>query len=570
MTNDTRLVNKLLPSPGVKFKQSSMPFVQMENISQFLRACSAPPLNMPAHDRFLTVDLYEAKDPAQVLQCLGAFSRVANSMDPAQFPSTLGPKKVAAPMSPVSNGARSSNTSPYITSGSFSRPSSVARPISPVKTGGSTASSNAGTRGAMSPISSWSKKGDEGHTSPAWNIMQYGYMGGASQNNQGISFGGRRQITSAGNELPNAAEKERRRKEQAAEDELKRIQAEEEEQSRRIEREAEEERQRVAEEQRWEEETQRLREQERIRLAEQKRQWEEEERGWKIKEEARKVESDDINQRLSKHMTGDSRLNGQFLSQYQAEQAKPQPPATSENDRVRQLEQQLQEARERERQYQMERDERNQTNNDRPQSPMAKQEKPVSTASTTPAVADRVPSPPIALPEQSPSRVGLQDVDTGPRPAIGSTRPLPIPKSIPLLPERATGAIDSPRTSTQREAMPSPRSPCTRPQPSQPPQNSVERYLASEPAPQFDKRPTTHQPEETRFSSTAEEQADRDRRIASQQQTKAGGWASKSILEREMEQERERQREWEEQQAAKPQRPAGRVMGPRPLPSSQA
>ncbi|KAH0035108.1 hypothetical protein KCU72_g10655, partial [Aureobasidium melanogenum] len=52
------------------------------------------------------------------------------------------------------------------------------------------------------------------------------------------------------------------------------------------------------------------------------------------------------------------------------------------------------------------------------------------------------------------------------------------------------------------------------------------------------------------YTSTYEEQSDRDRRIASQQKTKAGGWASKSLLEREMERERERQREWEANQQA--------------------
>jgi hypothetical protein len=59
-----------------------------------------------------------------------------------------------------------------------------------------------------------------------------------------------------------------------------------------------------------------------------------------------------------------------------------------------------------------------------------------------------------------------------------------------------------------------------------------------------------HQPREMGYTSTYEEQNDRDRRMASQQTTKAGGWASKSLLEREMERERERQREWEANQQA--------------------
>ena len=50
------------------------------------------------------------------------------------------------------------------------------------------------------------------------------------------------------------------------------------------------------------------------------------------------------------------------------------------------------------------------------------------------------------------------------------------------------------------------------------------------------------------YSSTAEIDAENSRRVAATQKTRAGGWASKSLLEREMERERERQREWEESQ----------------------
>ncbi|EQB46865.1 hypothetical protein CGLO_14053 [Colletotrichum gloeosporioides Cg-14] len=87
-----KLINLAVPPPGVKFKKSAMPFVQMENISHFLRACKQPPLNLQEHDVFLTVDLYEQKDPAQVLQCLGAFSRAAHTANPARFPTPIGGK----------------------------------------------------------------------------------------------------------------------------------------------------------------------------------------------------------------------------------------------------------------------------------------------------------------------------------------------------------------------------------------------------------------------------------------------------------------------------------------------
>jgi len=53
------------------------------------------------------------------------------------------------------------------------------------------------------------------------------------------------------------------------------------------------------------------------------------------------------------------------------------------------------------------------------------------------------------------------------------------------------------------------------------------------------------------MTSTSERAAEDARRMESQKKTKAGGWASKSLLEREMERERERQREWEEAQVGR-------------------
>ena len=37
------LANMALPPPGIRFKKSQMPFIQMENISHFLKACEMPP-----------------------------------------------------------------------------------------------------------------------------------------------------------------------------------------------------------------------------------------------------------------------------------------------------------------------------------------------------------------------------------------------------------------------------------------------------------------------------------------------------------------------------------------------
>lgn len=386
-----KLVNLALPPPGVKFKKSAMPFIQMENISQFLKACEMPPLNMPAHDRFLTVDLYESKDPAQVLQCLGSFSRKAHAASPSRFRTTIGPKKAGGVVSPTNTGGGMSNGSAesWRQNSTYGRPSSPTKPssampsaraMSPALTGGSTGSqkTDGGTRSPAGPVSSWSSRKDEGNTSPAWNIHQYGYMGGASQGNQGISFGARRQITSQAPTVPSgfAAEKERKRKEVEAENARLKQAAEEAEVKRRVEREAEEDRERVEEERRWEEETRRVREEERRRVEEQKRQWEAQERRWKEEEEARRKEEVEIQGLLMPKKGGaperprvssSSILRGQSLAQYQKEQqalnrstdgSEEEEDLTPEQARVRDLERQLEEARERERVYQAEREER--------------------------------------------------------------------------------------------------------------------------------------------------------------------------------------------------------------------
>ncbi|KAL8828260.1 MAG: hypothetical protein Q9170_006677 [Blastenia crenularia] len=377
-----KLVNLATGPPGVRYKESSMPFVQMENISHFLRACKAPPLNLQAHDIFQTVDLYENKDPAQVLTCIGAFSRKANAIQPSKFPTVIGPRSKAGPMSPETTGGYGSSPTPYGRPRGTSN-TSVASSVTSTATsrvGGRTSpsrlsnssfpSTNGSTKSPTGGTSSWSKRTDEGATMPAWNIHQYGYMGGASQGNQGITFGGRRQITTPAPKVPSLAEKERKRREEEAEAERIRQQAEEAEQKRRIEAEAEEKRERIAEEQRWAEETRKQRETEKRRIDEEKRKWEEEERRWKEEEEARAREEQEselrfAKERQQKRSQSDARLTGQFLSQYQAEQRKlPVPPTsadpqrTAEAKRVEELELELKKAKEREARYERERQER--------------------------------------------------------------------------------------------------------------------------------------------------------------------------------------------------------------------
>ncbi|KAI5273350.1 hypothetical protein E4T47_03477 [Aureobasidium subglaciale] len=523
-----RLANLALPAPGIKFKKSAMPFVQMENISHFLRACESPPLNMPAHDRFLTVDLFESKDPAQVLQCISAFSRVAHAVSPANFLNTIGPQRSAtlspAGAGPTTRNARTVPPSPLSAKPSYGVPS--AKPMSPALSGGSSGSraSDNGLKSTRGTVSSWTKAGDRGNTAPAWNIAQYGYMGGASQGNQGVMFGGRRQITTAAPHVPGQGESgfEKRRRDREAEEERLRQEADDAEYKRKTEQEAEEERDRMVEEQKWEEETRRTREQERQRILEQKRQWEEQERRWKVEEEAR--------QREQEADTADVKLKGQ-----QADQDARRPSAhedTPERLRVRDLEKQLEEARERERQYQQEREERQNSIHSRPSTarseqaadPVQRAPSPKDSEVSWAPVEDEVLNRKVAAPETS----------------RGSSRPLPTPSSrqTPALPER-TASPAGPRPLPDPSAY----------RPVSPAQTRTDRYLADNPAP-VSAKPVAHQPREMGYTSTYEEQSDRERRIASQQTTKAGGWASKSLLEREMERERERQREWEANQQA--------------------
>jgi hypothetical protein len=75
--------------------------------------------------------------------------------------------------------------------------------------------------------------------------------------------------------------------------------------------------------------------------------------------------------------------------------------------------------------------------------------------------------------------------------------------------------------------------------------NRTDRYLATNPAPPQPVPTATYSRE---LGATAERDGEDRRRAQRQTATKAGGWASKSLLEREMEMERQRQREWEEAQ----------------------
>ncbi|QSZ29521.1 hypothetical protein DSL72_004035 [Monilinia vaccinii-corymbosi] len=533
--------------------KASMPFIQRENIALFLAACEKPPLSLPAHDRFLTVDLYDGKDPAQVLQGIAAFSRAANRVEPSKFPNPIGAKSRGGVVSPQVAGQylgtgynnRGREVSTASTASSSHKPASLA----PSRTGGSDSGRRSPSRfGApTSPgsVSSWSKKSDEGATSPAWNIAQYGYMGGASQGSMGVSFGGRRQITNAGPNVPSLAEKEKKRREKEAEDERLRVERAEEERRRVA---AEEEKARLEEEKRFTEETEKLRQ----KTLDEKREWEEQERKWKADEDRRKQDEAEAEARAAEERkrsrgTSGTRLQGQFLSQYQAENGlnkKGHRIDSSESSRIRQLEHELAEARDRERQYQAERVSKHNTgdreviqNHD-----LALRFKEES------KVRPRSRSRPHSSPRKDRDETWRQDErdylrkqwssqnpsDVAPPPAK-SPRPLPEPTVSPLKSQHTGG----------RRPLPDPAN-YTSPTSKAP--NRIDRFLSSNPPPTPPRSTTTYSNEIGTFSSNAERDVEDRRRVDSQAKTKAGGWASKSLLEKEMEMERQRQQEWEEGQ----------------------
>lgn len=373
-------------------------------------------------------------------------------------------------------------------------------------------------------------------------------MGGANAGNQGVAFGARRQITSAAPSVPSLAGKERVRKEQAATAERQRQEAAEAESRRRADLEADEARAQAEEERRWEQETQNQKEKERREAEEEKRKWDEEQRLWRQEEEAnareeRELEAQLASERNRQRANNDARLNGQFLSQYQASQDQPDSSrTTSESKKIQDLERQLAEAKEREAQYERERQARLQEQAPRP---LPRQEHQTQRY-LPPRVEQHIPlavprreesPPPPALPARSRAEVSHEvDWQDSERDFLkkqhqtynhdGYTPPKP------QRPENPTPFLASTRP------LPKPDTSYT------PGSNRTSRFLASNPAPPTP-QPSSHRAE---YGTTTEVDLENTRRLASQQKTKAGGCASKSLLEREMERERERQREWEEGQ----------------------
>lgn len=421
-----------------------------------------------------------------------------------------------------------------------------------------------------------------GATSLGWNQVQYGYIGGANQGSLGVAFGSPRQITSAGPHIPSMAEKAKARREKQEEEDriraeserLKRV--EQEEEAERVR--AEEERARAEEDKRWAEEERKIREQKRLKVEEEKRKWEDEERKWKLEEQRRKEEEQAAEAALEEERrtargVNDSRLRGQFLSQYQAENKTAEDDNREvENNRIKELERELDQAREREREYERERQARlnvhsRQTAGNKDTPVWMKEDKTRSRSRSRPRAPSRKNSGEIRrqeerdyLQQQWSAHHNNEQLDTVPLPK--SPRPLPEPTPSARVKTNHTGPSTRPlpdpaQYTSSKEA----------PRGFQPKQNRTDHYASSDPAPEQTKPRTTYSKELGAFDSVGERDAENQRRPIPQPKTNR---SQMSIVERAMETERQRQQEWEanlnESQRKLLTSPGRGLVGPRPPP----
>ncbi|KAK5582257.1 hypothetical protein RB653_003840 [Dictyostelium firmibasis] len=99
-----KLGNKIKPG-SCKSSPSSAPFIQMENINSFLNLCKAQ--GVATTDLFMTVDLFEAKNPNQVIQGLQALKRITTGGKPTTT------AKSSAPTSATIFDTTSKNTTSF-------------------------------------------------------------------------------------------------------------------------------------------------------------------------------------------------------------------------------------------------------------------------------------------------------------------------------------------------------------------------------------------------------------------------------------------------------------------------
>jgi hypothetical protein len=85
------LMNIIKPGSVKKVEHSQMPFKQMENVSNFLKACRT--VGVAEFDLFETVDLFELKNIGLVVKCLHALGRAIQKNCPDYTGPTLGVKE---------------------------------------------------------------------------------------------------------------------------------------------------------------------------------------------------------------------------------------------------------------------------------------------------------------------------------------------------------------------------------------------------------------------------------------------------------------------------------------------
>lgn len=137
------LVNTTFGESSIKYKESKLAFIQMENIEKFLNFAKSQ--GVPQDELFQTVDLYESKDPYQVIMSLQSFSRMLNNKFPNKY-ELIGPN----------------------ISKKHERPKVPAKPKHLVL----------------------------GQGGVPWSSIEYGYMNGSNQQREGVVFGSRRDIVS--------------------------------------------------------------------------------------------------------------------------------------------------------------------------------------------------------------------------------------------------------------------------------------------------------------------------------------------------------------------------------------
>ena len=98
------LMNKIKPGFIPHIQTSTMPFKQMENVSNFVRACRS--IGVAEFDLFETVDLYNQKNLGQVIQCIHALGRTIQKTMPEYDGPHLGVKESTVNLRQFSDAQR--------------------------------------------------------------------------------------------------------------------------------------------------------------------------------------------------------------------------------------------------------------------------------------------------------------------------------------------------------------------------------------------------------------------------------------------------------------------------------